>query len=71
MHCSVADINHAEASDPSCLSWVISLASLTSISSLEAWYTHPPAGVGFAGTTSEMKVGQKWVTSASWVEGHS
>lgn len=33
-HCSVGDINHAEASDPSCLSWVISLASLISISSL-------------------------------------
>lgn len=35
-HFSVANINHAEASDPSCLSWVIPLATLISISSLEA-----------------------------------
>lgn len=35
-HCSVANINHAEASDLSCLSWVISLASVTSISFLGA-----------------------------------
>lgn len=36
-----------------------------------AWYTLPPAGVGSAGSTSEMKVGQKWVTSASCAGGYS
>lgn len=65
-HCSVANVSHAEVSEFSCSSWVNFTTYSYKHTFLEAGVsgTSSPLQVCFAGTNSELKAGQEWMTSA-------